>query len=107
MTDSPYLFLAMIVMAGCTFFLRALPFAVLRKIKGSRLLDYMGHTMPPGIMLILVVYSVSSIKFADYPFGLPAFISMFIVVIVHHVWRKALLSIVLGTVAHIMLLQSF
>lgn len=107
MNDAAYMLSAIVVMAACTFFLRALPFAVLRKIKGNRLLDYFGRTMPPGIMLILVVYSVSSVDFSAFPFGLPALISMVAVVVIHHIWRKALLSIVLGTGIHMVLLQSF
>ena len=107
MTDYNYILLALAVMAAVTFGLRATPFVILRKARGNRLLDFFGSAMPPGIMLILVVYSISSVNFADYPFGMPALISMAGVVVIHHLWRKALLSIVLGTAIHMVLLQVF
>ncbi len=107
MMESGYILLALAVMAVATFFLRATPFVILRKARGNKLLDFFGATMPPGIMLILVVFSVSSVDFTGYPFGLPALISMAAVAVIHHLWRKALLSIVLGTAIHMILLQTF
>jgi branched-subunit amino acid transport protein AzlD len=105
--NNEYLFWAMVVMCLCTFVLRALPFVAMKNAQDKPILQFFGRTMPPGIMLILVVYSISSINFAVAPHGAPSLISIGIVVVLHHIWRKPLLSIGLGTLAHVLMLQWF
>ena len=102
-----YLFFAMIIMAICTFALRALPFIALRNKEKKPMLLFFGELMPPGIMLILVVYSISNINFSQAPHGAPSLISIPVVIVVHHLLRKPPLSIGLGTSMHIFLLQWF
>lgn len=102
MSLSVYLVLAIIIMTAVTFALRALPFLI---FKSSPILDYFGKFMPAGIMALLVVYSLLNVEFTQTPYGTPAIVAVISVVIVHHLWRKPLLSIVGGTMVHILLLQ--
>lgn len=103
--SNQYLFWAMMIMFIITFIIRALPFIAMKNADKKPLLQFFGRTMPPGIMIILVVYSISSIDYNLPPHGAPALISIVVVAVLHHIWRKPLLSIGLGTLAHVLLLQ--
>lgn len=93
------------VMAALTFALRAAPFVVLRKVAGSAVLRYVGAVMPPGVMVILVVYNVSSSDLTSRPYGVPVLAGVLTTVGVHHWRRNPLLSIVSGTAVNVGLLH--
>lgn len=56
--DSGYVLAALFAMGAVTVALRALPFAFVRTLKGSPLFEFLGTTMPVGVMVALVVYTV-------------------------------------------------
>lgn len=95
-----------LIIALVTAGLRFLPFLVFgrgRKVPGF--VSYLGRVLPYAIMAMLVVYCLKGISLVKEPFGLPEFISVALVVILH-VWkRNTLLSIVCGTVCYMVLVQ--
>ncbi|GAP48280.1 branched-chain amino acid transporter permease [Streptomyces azureus] len=105
MPDTSYLLMAILVMAAVTFALRAAPFVLLSKYTDSPLLDYLRVSLPPGIMVILVAYSLHDVDFTQAPYGLPALIGTAVCAGVYH-WRRSPLSaIVLGTGTNMALLH--
>jgi branched-subunit amino acid transport protein AzlD len=92
-------------MAVVTFALRAVPFLALRRAADAPLVKHLGETMPGGVMIILVVYSLSGVTFSAYPYGLPALTAVALTAAVHLWRRNALVSIVTGTAAYIAMLH--
>ena len=94
------------VSALVTIALRFLPFIVFSgKKETPRVINYLGKYMPYAIMAMLVVYCLKSVSLVTYPFGLPELIGVAAVVLLH-VWkRNTLLSIAVGTVAYMALVQ--
>ena len=95
------------VTALCTIFLRAFPFLVFggRKEVPKTVRD-LGAVLPSSIMAVLVVYCLRSVDFAAASHFLPSAASCLLVVVLH-LWKKnILLSIGLGTVCYMILVQA-
>lgn len=106
MSDTTYVFAAVAVMAVVTFALRAIPFAVLKPLRSSALVTYIGIYMPAGVMLILVMYSLKGASFTGPSHGIPELVAV-VVTATTHLWRKnAVLSIVAGTAVYMTLVNS-
>lgn len=95
-----------IVMAAVTMALRFLPFLIFPEGKKlPRVLEYLGTVLPGAIMGMLVVYCFKSTSVVSWPFGIPELIASAIVVITYLLFKKSLISIGLGTVAYMLLVQ--
>jgi len=106
MPETPYLVAALLTTLVVTFALRAAPFLVVERLRGSRIVGWLGAKMPVGIMVILVVYTLRGTTFAAAPHGIPEAIALAVTVGLH-VWRRnALLSIVAGTLTYAALLAT-
>ena len=92
------------VMSAVTILLRFLPFLVFRK-KVPPYILYLGKALPPAIIGMLVIYCLKDTKVLSAPFGAPEWIAAVLVVALQ-VWkRNALLSILCGTAAYMLLVQ--
>jgi branched-subunit amino acid transport protein AzlD len=101
MPDAVYLASAIGIMAATTFGLRALPFALLRPLRSSALVAYLGVYLPAGIMLILVMYSLRDVSVTSSTHGIPEVLAVAATVGIH-LWKKnAVLSIIAGTVIYV------
>lgn len=106
MPDTAYIFAAVATMAVVTFALRAIPFAVLKPLRSSALVAYLGIYMPAGIMLILVMYSLKNASLTGPSHGIPELMAVGVTAAVH-LWRKnAVLSIVVGTALYVTLVNT-
>ena len=94
------------VMALVTFALRAIPFLVFgngKKVHPA--VTYLGKVLPYAIIGMLVVYCLKSTTFLQAPYGIPELIASVLVVALH-VWkRNTLLSVGVGTVCYMLLVQ--
>lgn len=100
--------LAIIFLCALTIFAtRAIPFVIFRDSKKiPPVVLYLGKMLPPAVIGMLVVYCFKGISFAGFPFGIPE-IAAGITVVVLHVWkRNNLLSIGVGTVLYMFLVQT-
>ena len=69
------------------------------------IIEYLGKVLPYAIMGMLVVYCLKDVDFLAAPFGLPELLGCAIVALLH-VWkRNSLLSIGVGTVCYMLLVQ--
>lgn len=95
-----------VVVAICTLLTRALPFMVFGgKREVPAVIRYLGKVLSPAIMAILVVYCLKSVKIFSGSHGLPELIASSVVVLLH-LWKKnTLLSIGVGTICYMILVQ--
>ncbi len=96
-----------VLVAFTTLATRAIPFLLFPSGKKiPKAVEYLGKVLPPAVIGMLVVYCFKSVDLFSAPFGLPELISGVVVVILH-VWkRNNLLSIGIGTVLYMVLVQT-
>ena len=95
-----------LVCAGVTAFLRALPFLFFGGRRGvPRLISALGNTLPPAIMAALVVYCLKGVPYGAFSDGAKQLAAAAAVVALH-VWkRNTLLSIAGGTALYMLLIR--
>lgn len=107
MTPSlPYLLAILVIVFVIDFTLRALPFKILEPLRDSRFVSDMAVWMPPGIMLILVLSTLTHNAHTAGDHWWVALVATGITVAVHLLsGRKLLWSVGIGTVCYIALLN--
>ena len=92
-------------MAFIILFTRLLPFLFFRKKHPPEILSYLEQSIPPLIMLLLVLYCLKDVQWTSAPHGLPELGAIAIVIMVH-LWRSnALLSILSGTASYMFMIK--
>ena len=95
-----------LVCAGVTLFLRALPFLFFGGKRGiPRLVSALGNTLPPAIMAALVVYCLKGVPYGAFADGAKQLIAAAAVVALHLLKRNTLVSIAGGTVLYMVLIR--
>ena len=95
-----------LVVAICTFLTRVAPFLIFGGDKAlPPAISYLGNILPPAIMAALIIYCLKSINFLNFPSGIPEIISIGVVALLHLWKHNALLSISVGTVCYMFLIQ--
>ena len=85
---------------------RFIPFLIFRKKESTpAIITYLGQVLPCAIIGMLVVYCLKDVRFWDTPFGIPELIGCAIVAVLHIWKRNSLLSIGVGTVCYMLLVQ--
>lgn len=98
--------LIIILVAVTTFATRVIPFLVFPKGKEiPRTVQYLGKVLTPAVIGMLVIYCLKNISFLSAPFGVPELISVAVVAALHIWKRNNLLSIGVGTVLYMILIQ--
>lgn len=99
-------FLIILVVAITTFSTRVIPFLVFPKGKAiPKTVQYLGKVLTPAVIGMLVVYCLKNTPMLTKPYGIPELVSVFVVAVLH-VWkRNNLLSIGVGTVLYMFLIQ--
>jgi branched-subunit amino acid transport protein AzlD len=98
--------LIVLLVAACTFITRFLPFALFGGGKEvPAIVKTLGELLPPAVIAILVVYCLKSVNVTLAPHGLPEFLAVLFVAILHIWKRNNLLSIGGGTVIYMFLIQ--
>ncbi len=94
------------VSAAVTALLRFLPFLIFREgRKTPAVIEYLGRVLPWALMGMLVVYCLKDVRFTEPGLWLPQLIGCTIVAALH-VWkRNTLLSIGVGTLCYMLLVQ--
>lgn len=85
---------------------RHLPFWVFPAHKPiPKFVQYLGRVLPPAVFGLLVVYCYKNVDVFTTPNGLPEFIAGIVVIILHWWRRNMFLSIGVGTVLYMVLVQ--
>ena len=96
-----------VLIALTTLATRAIPFILFPEGKKiPKAVEYLGKVIPPAVIGMLVVYCFKSVSFISSPFGLPELIAGLAVVLLHIWKRNNLLSIGVGTVLYMVLVQT-
>ena len=94
------------VIALVTAALRFLPFLIFgENRKTPPLVTYLGQVLPYAIMGMLVVYCLKGVSLTAFPFGIPELLGCAAVTLLHIWKRNTLLSIGVGTVCYMLLVQ--
>ncbi len=94
------------VVSVVTFLTRVIPFLLFPKGKEiPPLIKYLGAVLPPAVIGMLVIYCLKSVNLFVYPHAAPELIAAAVVVILHIWKRNNLLSIGVGTVLYMFLIQ--
>ena len=103
MSKSILALVSIVVIALVTLVIRSMPFIVFSsKRKIPEIVNYLGKTLTPAIIVILVVFCI---KDTTYPFGYPELISIAVTSAIQ-LWRKnTVLSIGLGTASYMLLIR--
>ncbi len=96
--------LILVVVAAITILLRFLPFLLFGKGTPDPI-TYLGGVLPYAIMAMLVVYCLKNTTILSSPHGIPEAVSVALVVLIHKWKHSTLLSILVGTVTYMLLVQ--
>lgn len=97
--------IAMVVLG--TMLTRFLPFIAFPQGRETpKYIQYLGKALPGAVFGLLVIYSIKSVSLVTYPHGLPEFIALAFVTILHLWKRQMLLSIAGGTILYMVLVQT-
>ena len=98
--------LLIVVATLVTMATRFLPFLIFgEKRKTPALITYLGQVLPFAIMGMLVVYCMKDVAFLSAPFGIPEILGCAIVAVLHLWKRNSLLSIGVGTLCYMLMVQ--
>ena len=104
--DKLHSILIVAVVALVTIFLRFLPFLIFGESrKTPAIITYLGARLPFAIMGMLVVYCLKDVTLTAVPFGIPEFLGCAVVALLHIWKRSTLLSIGVGTIVYMLLVQ--
>lgn len=99
-------FLLILAVAITTFATRVTPFLVFPKGKEvPPIIHYLGKVLTPAVIGMLVVYCLKDTQIMAAPHGLPELIAVAAVALLHIWKRNNLISIGVGTVLYMVLIQ--
>ena len=73
--------------------------------KRPPVIEYLGKTLPPAMMGLLVVYCLKNVSLLTRPHGIPELIAIVVIVILHKWKSNALLSIAIGTACYMYIMH--
>jgi branched-subunit amino acid transport protein AzlD len=105
MINTLQLLVIIAVVALATFATRVLPFICFGSREPPVILLAIEKNLPPMILLLLVIYCLKDVQWFSAPHGIPELLSIGIVAGLHF-WRKnAMLSIFIGTIFYMIIVQ--
>lgn len=98
--------LMILAIALGTMMTRFLPFLLFPESKEPPVvISYLGRVLPPAMMGLLVVYCLRNVSFFEGTYGIPELIGIAVIVLLHSWKRNVLLSIGVGTLVYMVLVQ--
>lgn len=106
MMTTPRIIITITAVIAATMLTRFLPFIIFPAGKPTpKYIVYLGMVLPPAIFGMLVIYCLKDVTILSGSHGIPELISIAIVVGLHLWKRQMLLSIFVGTVCYMLLVQ--
>lgn len=104
-----YAIITILILAIITFLIRALPFMLFHGNNPvPEFVLYLGKVLPFALIAMLVVYCLKDISFSTGgTYGIAEAIAIIFIVVLHKIKHNMLLSIGLGTVLYMLLVQFF
>ena len=89
-----------------TMLTRFLPFIVFPSGKPTpKYLQYLGKVLPSAVIGLLVIYCFKDVSFLSGSHGIPELIGVAVVALLHFWKKNMLLSIAVGTIVYMILVQ--
>ncbi len=106
MIDQTHSILIILVISVITILLRVGPAWLFPPDKPTpKVLVYLSKVMPMAVIGMLIVYCFRNTQFFSFPYGLPELIGALVTVVSFLLKRSTMLSILLGTVTYMYLIQ--
>ena len=106
LTASQTLITVLAVALGCMI-TRFAPFVIFPDSKEPpEVVTWLGKVLPAAMMGLLVVYSLKGVSLVSPPHGIPEFLAILVIVLLHRWKRNTLLSIAVGTAVYMLLVQT-
>ena len=102
--NNGYMWGFVLIMAAVTALTRFLPFLIFSRRVPSWV-QYLGRVLPFAVIGMLVVYCLKNVTLLSAPHGLPEFLAVAAVALLHIWKRNTLLSIFGGTAFYMVLVQ--
>ena len=99
------IYLAILVMAIANLITRAIPFIFFNKKSPPKYIKFISDNFPAIIMIILIFYTLAKVDFANAPYGLKEIIAIGITAFLHIRLNNYLISILVGTISYMVLIQ--
>ncbi|MDL2226613.1 AzlD domain-containing protein [Deltaproteobacteria bacterium OttesenSCG-928-M10] len=104
---TPEALITILVIAVATLLTRSLAFFLFPAGKATPgYISYLGKVLPCATIALLIVYCIKHVKLPEAPHGLPEFLSIILVALIQHFSRNTLLSIIVGTLVYMVLVQA-
>ncbi|WP_020580385.1 branched-chain amino acid transporter permease [Actinopolymorpha alba] len=108
MPSTAYLIAVLAIVFTITLALRAVPFAVLRTLRDSAIVQRLSVWMPVGILAILAVTALHGTIAAEPRATLYALLAVAVTVGTHLAFgRRTILSVGIGTAVYVLLVNAF
>jgi len=104
--SSLYILSVIGVMTMATFLCRSMPFYILKHLSEHPAILYIGRMMPPMIMVLLVVYTLTDAQFTVMPYGIGEILACLATFFLHWRFKNTLLSIGVGTALNMIFKQT-
>jgi len=105
MTLTQEIIMIAVVVFG-TMVTRFLPFIIFSSDKPiPPYIKYLGKVLPAAVFGLLVVYSLRNVDLFSGNHGIPEFLSIAFIIVLHYWRRSMLLSIAGGTICYMFLIQ--
>lgn len=103
----PQLFITIGAVALGTIVTRFLPFILFPPNRDTpKYIIYLGRVLPSAVIGLLVIYCLKGVKPLAWPYGLPELIGIAVTAGLH-IWKRSLLlSISVGTILYMVLIQT-
>lgn len=100
------LLITVLIVAGVTFLIRALPFMVFSSgQKAHGFITWLGQQLPGAVMMMLMVYCLKDVSFGHAADFLPALVGVSVTATLHVWHRQMILSIAGGTAVYMVLIR--
>src|SRR5688572_12832158 len=98
--------IAMVVLG--TMLTRFLPFVLFPPGKPTpKYIQYLGKALPSAVLGLLVIYCLKDVSVLSGSHGIPEFIAITVVALLHFWKRQMLVSMAGGTIVYMLLVQMF
>ena len=107
MSRELHAFLIILIIGAATLATRILPVLIFgRKASVPEVILYLGRTVPYAAMGLLIIYCLKDVSLFSSPHGIPEAIGIMVVSISYLLKRNSILSVLIGTVVYMVLVQA-
>lgn len=93
-----YILLVIFMLLTAVIITRFLPFVFTKQLGKNEKIKILGDKLPSYIMMLLLIYQLHPAKLVGLKAWLVPFMSLILVIIIHKLFRKPLLSIASGVI---------